>query len=150
MGTVIGLLVAGPAADRYGSKTACAGWFALATVFLFLLSIQMPLFVAYVVVLLTGFFVFSAQVLLYASVSRHYPTGGSVTALGWAAGIGRVGAICGPILGGMLLGAGLAVPWGFYAFCAAGLLGCVFVAAVPRSTAEAPRETLPPPEGAAQ
>ena len=111
VGAVIGLLVAGPVADRYGSKAACAGWFALAAVFLFLLSIQMPLFVTYAVVLLTGFFVFSAQVLLYAYVSKHYPTSGRGTALGWAAGIGRIGAICGPILGGMLLGAGLAVPW---------------------------------------
>jgi MFS family permease len=150
VGAVIGLLVAGPVADRYGSKTACAGWFALAAVFLFLLSIQMPLFVTYVVVLLTGFFVFSAQVLLYAYVSKHYPTSGRGTALGWAAGIGRVGAICGPILGGMFLGAGLAVLWGFYAFAAVGLLGCVSRAAVPHPPAEALRETLPTPEGAAQ
>ena len=113
VGAVIGLLVAGPLADRYGSKLACAGWFALAAVFLFLLSIPLPLFLTYVVVLITGVFVFSAQVLLYAYVSKHYPTSGRGTALGWVAGIG---AICGPILGGMLLGAGLAVPWGFYAF----------------------------------
>ncbi len=147
VGAVIGLLVAGPVSDRYGSKSACAGWFALAAVFLFLLSIQMPLIATYVVVLLTGFFVFSAQVLLYAYVSKHYPTSGRGTALGWAAGIGRVGAICGPILGGMLLGAGLAVPWGFYAFACVGLLGCIFIAAVPRSPAEALRQTSP--EGAA-
>jgi MFS family permease len=72
------------------------------------------------------------------------------TALGWAAGIGRVGAICRPILGGMLLGAGLAVVRGFYAFAGVGLLGCVFIAAVHRSPAGALWETLPSPEGAAQ
>ena len=150
VGAVIGLLIAGPVADRYGSKVACAGWFALAAVFLFLLSIQLPLLLTYVVVLLTGVFVFSAQVLLYAYVSKHYPTSGRGTALGWAAGIGRIGAICGPIFGGLLLGAGLAVPWGFYAFAVVGLLGCVFIAAVPRSPAETVRERSPSPEGAAQ
>jgi MFS family permease len=141
LGAVAGLLLAGPVADRYGSKVACAGWFALAAVFLFLLSVQMPLALTYLAVFVTGFFVFSAQVLLYAYVSRHYPTSGRGTALGWAAGIGRIGAICGPILGGLLLGAGLAVPWGFYAFALVGLLGAVFVFAVPRSPADEARGT---------
>ena len=141
LGAVIGLLVAGPVADRYGSKVVCAGWFAFAAVFLFLLSVQMPLAVTYLAVTVTGIFVFSAQVLLYAYVSKHYPTGSRGTALGWAAGIGRLGAICGPLLGGFLLSAGLAVPWGFYAFAIVVLLGAVFIALVPRSPAEAVRQT---------
>jgi len=148
VGAVVGLLVAGPVADRYGSKVVCAGWFALAAVFLFLLSVQMPLALTYLAVFATGVWVFSAQVLLYAYVSKHYPTSGRGTALGWAAGIGRIGAICGPLLGGMLLGAGLAVPWGFYAFAAVGLLGSIFIALVPRSPAEAVRETPASPEAA--
>ena len=148
LGAVAGLLLAGPVADRYGSKVACAGWFALAAVFLFLLSVQMPLALTYLAVFVTGFFVFSAQVLLYAYVSRHYPTSGRGTALGWAAGIGRIGAICGPLLGGLLLGAGLAVPWGFYAFALVGLLGSIFVFAVPRSPADEARRTGVSPEAA--
>jgi AAHS family benzoate transporter-like MFS transporter len=141
LGAVIGLLIAGPVADRYGSKVACAGWFALAAVFLFLLSVPLPLPLTYLAVLVTGIFVFSAQVLLYAYVSKHYPTSGRGTAIGWAAGIGRLGAICGPLFGGLLLGAGLAVPWGFYAFALVGLLGAVFIAIVPRSPAEEVKET---------
>lgn len=133
VGAVIGLLFAGPVADRYGSKIACAVWFALGAVSLFLLSVQMLLPLTYLVVFVTGVWVFSAQVLLYAYVSKYYPTSGRGTALGWAAGIGRVGAICGPLLGGLLVGAGLAVPWGFYAFALVGLLGAGFIALVPRS-----------------
>lgn len=141
VGAVIGLLVAGPVADRYGSKVVCAGWFAFAAVFLFLLSVKMPLPLTYVAVTVAGVFVFSAQVLLYAYVSKHYPTSARGTALGWAAGVGRIGAICGPLFGGILLGAGLAVPWGFYAFALAGLLGSIFIAVVPRSPAGSVRET---------
>lgn len=140
LGAVIGLLFAGPVADRYGSKIACAGWFALAALSLFALSIEMPLPLTYAAVFITGVWVFSAQVLLYAYVSKHYPTSGRGTALGWAAGIGRVGAICGPLLGGLLVGAGLTVPWGFYAFALVGLLGCVFITLVPRSPAASARE----------
>lgn len=133
VGAVIGLLIAGPVSDRYGSKVVCAGWFALAAVFLFLLSVPMPLVVTYIAVGLTGVWVFSAQVLLYAYVSKHYPTRSRGTALGWAAGIGRIGAICGPLFGGLLVGAGLAVPWGFYAFAVVGLFGAIFISMIPKS-----------------
>jgi AAHS family benzoate transporter-like MFS transporter len=150
LGAVIGLLFAGPVADRYGSKMVNVAWFALAAVSLFLLSVQMPLVLTYLAVLVTGVWVFSAQVLLYAYVSKHYPTSGRGTALGWAAGIGRVGAICGPLLGGLLVGAGLAVPWGFYAFALVGLLGAIFIALVPRSPAETVSETPLRSEAATQ
>ena len=69
-------------------------------------------------------------------MSKHYPTSGRGTAMGWAAGIGRVGAVCGPLL----VGAGLALPWGFYAFALVGLLGAIFIALVPRSPAETVRK----------
>jgi MFS family permease len=140
VGAVVGMLVGGPVADRYGAKITCAVWFALAAGFLLLLSVQMPLLLTYIVVFATGVWVFSAQILLYSYVSRHYPTSSRGSALGWTSGIGRIGAICGPLLGGLLVGAGLAVPWGFYAFALAGLLGCVFVSVVPRSPVEAARE----------
>ncbi|MDQ4062911.1 MAG: aromatic acid/H+ symport family MFS transporter [Actinomycetota bacterium] len=150
LGAVVGLLVAGPVADRYGSKVICAGWFGLAAVFLFLLSVQMPLVLTYFAVFATGVWVFSAQVLLYAYVSKHYPTSGRGTALGWAAGIGRIGAICGPLLGGFLVGAQLAVPWGFYAFALVGLLGSIFIALVPRSPAESVEQAPVGPEATAR
>ena len=70
----------------------------------------------YAAVLLTGIFVFSAQVLVYAFVGHLYPPEIRGTALGVAAGVGRVGAIVGPSLGGTLVTAGVAYPWGFYAF----------------------------------
>ncbi len=78
---------------------------------------------------LAGCFVFSSQVLVYAFTSAVYPHEARATALGWSAGVGRVGAICGPILGGALLQAGIAYPWGFYAFAAVGVLGALALAA---------------------
>ena len=133
VGAIAGLLVAGPVADRVGSRVSCVAWFALATVFLFLLSVRMPLPVTYLVVAVTGFWVFSSQVLVYALVGKYYPTTGRATAMGWVAGIGRVGSICGPLKGGFLVGAGLAVPWGFYAFALAGLVGAAAISVVPGS-----------------
>ena len=72
-----------------------------------------------------------SQLLVYAFVSKHYPAGARATAMGWVAGVGRAGSIVGPIMGGLLVGAGLAIPWGFYAFALVGLVGAIAVSMVP-------------------
>lgn len=130
VGAVLGLLVAGRVADRIGVRAAALVWFAAAAVFLAVLSIRLPGVGVYVSVLLAGVFVFSSQVLVYAFVSQRYPAAARATALGGAAGVGRLGAICGPLVGGALLSAGLAYPWGFYAFALVAALGALAVAAV--------------------
>ena len=85
----------------------------------------------YVAVFLAGVFVFSAQVLVYAFVGHLYPPDVRGTALGLAAGVGRVGAIVGPFLGGALVTAGIAYPWGFYLFALAAVLAVVALSVVP-------------------
>jgi MFS family permease len=129
-GAVLGLLLAGRIADRIPMRATTIGWFAGTTVTLALLSIRLPGPILYVVVLLAGVFVFAAQVLVYAYVGRVYPAANRATGLGWTAGVGRLGAISGPILGGALLSAGLGFPWGFYAFAVVGALGAVAVGLV--------------------
>ena len=141
VGAVLGLLVAGRVSDRIGNRRATVAWFAGAALFLALLSIRLPGIGVYVSVLLAGIFVFSAQVLVYAYVSRLYPTGGRATALGTVAGVGRIGAICGPLLGGALLTAGLAYPWGFYIFAAIAAIGAVAVSFIDRDPAQ--QDALP-------
>jgi AAHS family benzoate transporter-like MFS transporter len=129
-GAVVGLLVAGVFADRAGMRRPTVLWFVAAAVFLALLSVRMPQIGAYVAVFVTGCFVFSAQVLVYAYIGRTYEAGNRATALGWAAGVGRLGAISGPLVGGALLTAGIAYPWGFYVFAVVGALGALAVSFV--------------------
>lgn len=137
VGAILGLLLAGTVANRIGVRPATIAWFAAATLFLALLSVRLPGIGVYVSVLLAGIFVFSAQVLVYAYVSQLYPAEARGTALGTASGVGRLGAISGPIIGGALLQAGVAYPWGFYAFAlvaALGALGVVLVGRAPART----------------
>jgi AAHS family benzoate transporter-like MFS transporter len=123
VGAVVGLLVAGTLADRTSIRTVAVAWFASAAVFLALLSIRLPIGGIYAMVFLTGCFVFSAQVLVYAFVSANHPPQVRATALGWSAGAGRAGAIVGPVLTGLLVDRDLAFPWGFYLFAVVGALG---------------------------
>jgi AAHS family benzoate transporter-like MFS transporter len=140
-GGVAGLLFAGRVSDRIGNRRSTILWFALAALFLALLSVKLPGIGIYVSVFLAGVFVFSSQVLVYAYVGHVYPASARGTAMGTASGVGRAGAISGPLIGGWLLTVGLAYPWGFYIFAVVAAIGAVCVALVNRNPA--PDEPLP-------
>lgn len=130
-------------------------WFAVGGVLLAVLSIKTSSSVLLdVVIFFTGVFVFSAQVLVYAYVAHSYPARVRGTALGVTSGIGRLGAITGPLITGVLVDAGLAYPWGFYFFAVAAGLGVVamlvapFVRRVEEGDAVAPASTSRPANGA--
>lgn len=132
LGAVAGLVVAGALADRNGIKRVTLVWFFLAAVFLALLSIRIDTVVLlYAAIFVTGVFVFSAQVLIYAFVSQLYPPEVRGTALGFAAGVGRIGAIAGPAIAGTLVTWGIAYPGGFYVFAGAALLAVISISVVP-------------------
>jgi AAHS family 4-hydroxybenzoate transporter-like MFS transporter len=52
---------------------------------------------------LAGFGVVGGQIGAIALAVLVYPTASRATGLGWAFGVGRIGAIIGPLLGGLLL-----------------------------------------------
>ncbi|MFE9687927.1 MFS transporter [Streptomyces sp. NPDC006285] len=126
LGGMVGMLVAGRAADRFGAPRISSVWFALTAVGVFLLSVHMPLGVTYLVVFLTGVFLNSAQTMIYATVSIRATPDSRATAVGWTSGMGRFGAVFGPWLGGQLLASGNG-DWGFTAFAIAGLSSMVFI-----------------------
>ncbi|WP_406840150.1 MFS transporter [Streptomyces sp. AHU1] len=126
LGGIVGMLVAGRAADRFGAPRISAVWFALTAAGVFLLSVHMPMSVTMVVVFLTGVFLNSAQTMIYATVSIRSDAGDRATAVGWTSGMGRFGAVFGPWLGGQLLAANHG-DWGFTAFAIAGLSSMVFI-----------------------
>ncbi|WP_426624218.1 MFS transporter [Leifsonia sp. McL0607] len=142
-GAVTGLIVAGIVADRSGTKRVAMAWFALSGLLLAFLSIRLEdVTMLYVAVFVTGVFVFSAQVLVYALITQLYPPEIRSTALGFAAGIGRLGAIVGPAITGTLVSYGFAYPGGFYVFAATALLAVGALAIIP-ARAKVKAEAVP-------
>ncbi|WP_297587785.1 aromatic acid/H+ symport family MFS transporter [uncultured Corynebacterium sp.] len=125
IGAVVGLVIAGKVADKYSPRKTSILWFVASAVFLALLAVKLPIAGLYAMIFLTGVFVFSSQVLVYGFVGENHPASVRATAMGLSAGIGRAGAISGPMLGGLLVSKGLAYPWGFFAFALVGLLGAI-------------------------
>ncbi|WP_231445584.1 MFS transporter [Brevibacterium zhoupengii] len=140
LGAVVGLIIAGWLADKHGTKPIVLMWFLLAAVFLAALSIPMTSQILLnIAVFITGVFVFSAQVLVYAFVSAIYPPTARGTALGMASAVGRLGAIVGPFITGTLVTAGIAYPWGFYLFAVVAVLGFAAMVIVPKAVDHAGR-----------
>lgn len=135
VGAIIGLVLAGWAADHKGTKRITVIWFGVAAVFLTLLSIRVSSSILLnAIILITGIFVFSAMVLIYAYVTQHYPPEVRGTALGLTSAVGRLGAIFGPSVTGALVVAGIAHPWGFYFFAAVAVLGMLAMLVVPHAS----------------
>jgi benzoate transport len=126
LGGIVGMLVAGRAADRFGAPRISAIWFALTAVGVFLLGVHMNQAVTMLVVFLTGVFLNSAQTMIYATVSIRSTPDNRATAVGWTSGMGRFGAVFGPWLGGQLLASGNG-DRGFTSFAIAGLSSMVFI-----------------------
>jgi MFS family permease len=136
VGAVVGLVVAGILADKHGAKKVVLLWFGLSAVLLAVLSIKLQNeLLLNAAVFVTGVFVFSSQVLVYAWVSQLFPSRLRATALGYSAGVGRLGAILGPAVTGTLVAAGIAYPWGFYVFAAAAVIAVAALAFVPQRIA---------------
>jgi len=129
LGGIVGMLVAGRLADRFGPRRVTVIWFLVTCLGIGLLVMHMPLWVTYVDVFLTGGFLFSAQTLIYASVGTYYLPSVRATSLGWVSGMGRFGAVFGPWLGGVLVAHQIS-NLGFGVFAAAALMSAVLVALV--------------------
>jgi AAHS family benzoate transporter-like MFS transporter len=144
IGGIVGTIAASRLADRIGIKPVAVGAFGAATLSILLLSVNFPLALLILCVAVAGFGT-GAQILVNGYVAVHYPASSRATALGWSLGIGRIGAILGPILGGLVAGSALGYQWNFYLFAVFALLGALLIAAVPpaRVAAEAPGRTVP-------
>jgi AAHS family benzoate transporter-like MFS transporter len=67
------------------------------------------------------------QILANACTVQYYPAHIRSTGLGWAMGVGRTGAIIGPLLGGALHASSLPLQASFLIFAVPGLIGAIAV-----------------------
>ncbi|HXQ27020.1 MAG TPA: MFS transporter [Candidatus Acidoferrales bacterium] len=103
-GGIFACLFEGTLMDLYGAYRILLIEFGFATLFLGALAFVSRSFpLALAVTFATGFLVIGAQSGMNALAAKFYPTSIRSTGVGWALGVGRIGSIVGPLLGGMLL-----------------------------------------------
>jgi AAHS family benzoate transporter-like MFS transporter len=131
LAAAVGSLVAGAAADRWGSRCVIVISYLIAAISIALLSTRPGTFLTYGLVGVAGIGSISTTLVLNAYVSKYFPVDVRATALGLALGFGRLGAIAGPLLGGILVSSQVSLASCFHIFAAAGLLAALAVFLVP-------------------
>ena len=127
LGAVLGSVITAWAGDRFGSLPTGVIAASMAGLALLVIVSAPPVEVVYLMLVLAGVGTHGTQCLIIAAIAGHYPDRVRGTALGWALGIGRIGAVAAPQVGGWLLAAGLGVNSNFIAFAAAALLAAFFI-----------------------
>ena len=129
-GAILGSLIGGWAADRWNTKKVLIFYFILGAIALTLLGTHPNTVVLYTLVAIAGATTIGTQIILYSYVSQYYPITMRSTGLGWASGVGRIGGIVGPIMGGFLLGAQFPLQFNFMAFAIPGMIAAIAVAII--------------------
>ncbi|MFK0006600.1 MFS transporter [Paenarthrobacter sp. NPDC090520] len=130
LGAVAGSVITAWAGTRFGPIPTAVAAAAVAAVGLLVLLAGPPVTVVYLALVLAGVGTHGTQCLIIAAVASHYPDHLRGTALGWALGTGRIGAVVAPQVGGLLLAAGLGVGSNFLTFAGAAAAAAILLAAV--------------------
>jgi MFS transporter, AAHS family, 4-hydroxybenzoate transporter len=126
VGGIVGTLVLAVLIERFGPYRVLAGaYFAAAILIAAIGQAGSAIELIIPAVFGAGFCVVGAQIGANALTATFYPTFIRSTGVGWALGIGRIGSIIGPTLGGMML----ALQWHTPTIFLAGAVP-VFIAAV--------------------
>ena len=130
VGGVIGTYTLGLLMDRLEPHAMLILAFLLAVMgfYLFATVSGMAQWSTTLLLMATGFGVVGAQVGITTLTSMIYPVAMRSTGLGWALGVGRVGSIVGPAIGGLML-ATIADPRSVYLVCTVpALIGALAIA----------------------
>jgi AAHS family 4-hydroxybenzoate transporter-like MFS transporter len=127
VGGTIGSFALGWLIDRSGFIAVLTPCFALACISIsFIGQPGLTLALLFMVVFVAGFCVVGGQAPVNALAGTYYPTYLRSTGIGWGLGIGRMGAIVGPLLGGALIG----LKWSTHALFIAAAVPALFSAVV--------------------
>lgn len=116
VGAIVGAIFGGKLADRFGSRLVLLSFFITGFLALTLLSFKPNMFLLYLLLFIAGGATTGTQIIMNAYVSQYYPNEIRSTGVGWELGIGRIGGILGPTLGGILLSSQLPLQVNFLAF----------------------------------
>ena len=104
VGGTIGTLAMGQLIDRSSFPRVLIPGFLIAAVAIALIGqSQQMLALLCVAILVAGFCIVGGQPAVNALAASYYPTSLRSTGIGWSLGVGRIGSIVGPLIGGELL-----------------------------------------------
>jgi AAHS family 4-hydroxybenzoate transporter-like MFS transporter len=146
-GAIFAVLYLGLAIDRIGPERALALHYAAGAVFIAVIAlVALPYAMLLLMNFLAGMAITGSQTGANGACGKLYPARMRTTGLGWALGIGRLGGIAAPVLGGYLLALGVAPTRIFLSAC---LFALIAAAATALLVFRGSRVEIPGVEGVA-
>ena len=128
-GAIFAVLYLGLAIDRIGPERTLALHYAAGAVFIAVIAlVALPYAMLLLMTFLAGATIIGSQTGANGTCGKLYPARMRTSGLGWALGIGRLGGIAAPVLGGYLLARGLAPTHIFLSACLFALIAAAATA----------------------
>jgi AAHS family benzoate transporter-like MFS transporter len=127
IGAWCGVQVFGVLADRVGSRSMLYTAYVLSFASIIALAFTKNFYAITLLVALAGAGVMGGQALINAYGLLFYPPAVRSTGAGFAFGVGRVGAMLGPVLTGVIISMNLSLSVNFMTLAIPGLLACIAV-----------------------
>jgi AAHS family 4-hydroxybenzoate transporter-like MFS transporter len=129
LGGVCAAIYLGVLIDRFGPQRALALHYAIGAGFIALIAlVAMPYLLLLAVIFFAGLTIIGSQTGLNGACGKLYPARMRTSGLGWAIGVGRIGSVVAPILGGYLLSIGLPPAQIFLSACFVALVAATATA----------------------
>lgn len=136
--SALGGIVLGRIADALGARMVVSMSYLLGGIGIAALAFKGSLWTNYFLVGLAGFGSVSASLILTAYLANYVSPFTRTTATGWALSFGRIGALCGPLLGGLIASLEVGAQWNFYGFALAALIAAAAVMFIPPKKLDLP------------
>ena len=129
LGAIFAVLYLGLLIDRSGPEKALALHYAVGVVFIGAIALfAMPYLLLVAMIFFSGMTIIGSQTGANATAGKLYPARMRTSGIGWALGIGRLGGIAAPVLGGWLLSLGMHPPQIFLSACGFALIAAIATA----------------------
>ncbi len=125
VGAVFGVIFGGMIASQIGYKKTLIVFFLVEAIFFALLGLNPSIGFLYIILFISGMAIFGAQGMLNNYIAVNYPMNVRTTAVGFAFGVGRCGAVVAPMMGGLLLAMSVPMYFNFLAFSIPALIGMI-------------------------
>jgi AAHS family 4-hydroxybenzoate transporter-like MFS transporter len=123
LGGILSTILLGPMIDRFGAPRVLACSFASGVIFVLAIGLyNLPAPFIMIPILFAGGAMIGSQLGANAMAAGLYPARIRSTGVGWALGVGRLGGIAGPAIGGALLAFGLPPKQIFLCACGPALI----------------------------
>jgi benzoate transport len=133
-GAILGGLAFGLIASWIHAPRLVAIFMLLSVVFMTLFGqLETNLTMMLAVTFVIGFFLAGSMIGLYTIIPDIYPANVRNTGTGWAIGFGRIGAVAGPYLAGVLIAAGLGRSVYYFGLALPLVIAAIFVVRLPAS-----------------